>query len=295
VSHSASRRPVPEGESASRGVPGLTIGDLVERTGVPAATLRTWESRYGAPRAARLPSGHRRFADSDVDLVVEISRLRSTGLALPTAIAHATKTAEAPADSLFHGLISRHPSLRIQVLRKRTLLALTRAVEQECCARAERPLLFAGFQRESYYVQSQERWTELARTADAAFVFADFRRPSLPDERPIRLSLPESAPLQREWLVVCDDARLPACVIGTELPGQSQVGDSERRFETVWSLDPTVVRDAARVCAGVAASLQPGAMANLGDRLAGIPREGSSDLARTHGLFSRLVGNLDTV
>lgn len=43
-------------------VPGLSIGALSRRTGVPIATLRTWERRYGAPRSTRRPSGHRLFA-----------------------------------------------------------------------------------------------------------------------------------------------------------------------------------------------------------------------------------------
>ena len=274
---------------------GLTMGDLVERTGVPAATLRTWESRYGAPRPTRLPSGHRRFAEDDVGLVAEIARLRASGLALPAAIAHATATGQPSNPSVFQALLSRHPSLHIQVLRKRTLLTLTRAIEDECCTRAERPLLFAGFQQESYYGQSKERWQELARTADTTFVFADFERHSASDARPVRLALPETAPLRREWVVVCDDAEHPACVVATERPGQHRVPDRDRRFEAVWSLDPAVVRDAARTCAGVAASLQPGVTAHLADRLAATPSPATAGLIHAHGLFARVLGYLDTV
>ncbi len=289
VSRNASRPPAP----TSPPVPLLSISDLVDRTGVPAATLRTWESRYGTPRPTRLPSGHRRFTESDVALVADISRLRASGLALEVAIAHATASGEAPAPSVFQALLSRHSSLHPEVLHKRTLLTLTRAIEDECCTRAERPLLFGAFQHERYYRQSQERWQELGRTADAAFVFADFAGNSPPGERPVRLALPESAPLRREWVVVCDDAVHPACVVGTERPGQHRVSDAGRRFETVWSLDPKVVRDAARICAGVAVSLLPGAMTHLGDRLAGTPREAAADLVHAHGLFTRVIGYLD--
>ena len=31
----------------------LSISDLAERTGVPQATLRSWEARYGFPAPAR--------------------------------------------------------------------------------------------------------------------------------------------------------------------------------------------------------------------------------------------------
>ena len=44
---------------------GLSIGELARRTGVPAATLRSWEDRYGFPRPQRLGGGHRRYAEGD--------------------------------------------------------------------------------------------------------------------------------------------------------------------------------------------------------------------------------------
>lgn len=276
-------------------LPELTISDLVQRTGVPAATLRTWESRYGVPRPTRLPSGHRRFAESDVELVAEIVRLRAAGLALPSAIAQASAPDDEPNPSLFQAVLGRHPTLHPQTLHKRTLLALTRAVEDECCTRAERPLLFAAFQRQGYYRQSKARWQELARTADAAYVYADFDEHSEAGERPVRLALPENAPLRREWAVICDDARHPVCVIATERPGQDRVPDSERQFEAIWSLDPKVVRDAARVCAGVATSLQPEAGASLASRLTAPLHESLAEGGHAHALFTRVLGYLDSV
>ncbi len=44
---------------------------------------------------------------------------------------------------------------------KRTLIALSHAIEDECAARAERPLLFGSFQRERFYRDSEPRWREL--------------------------------------------------------------------------------------------------------------------------------------
>ena len=66
---------------------GMTIGELADRTGVPAATLRSWESRYRFPRPQRMGSGHRRYAPGDVALIEEVLRQRAAGLSLPTAIA----------------------------------------------------------------------------------------------------------------------------------------------------------------------------------------------------------------
>ena len=65
---------------------GLAMGDLVGRTGVPEGTLRMWERRHGFPVPERLPSGHRRYRESDVELVLRVVRERETGLSLAAAI-----------------------------------------------------------------------------------------------------------------------------------------------------------------------------------------------------------------
>jgi hypothetical protein len=95
-------------------------------------------------------------------------------MSLHAAIAQAIAAAAQPEPSVFAGLRRRHPALLPQV----TLLALTRAIEDECCARAERPALFAAFQRQRFFGQSRRRWDELARTARVMIAFADFGGPA---------------------------------------------------------------------------------------------------------------------
>ncbi len=48
----------------------LSIGALSAATGIPVATIRTWERRYGFPVAERKPSGHRVYP------VATVARLR---------------------------------------------------------------------------------------------------------------------------------------------------------------------------------------------------------------------------
>jgi methanogenic corrinoid protein MtbC1 len=50
----------------------LTIGALSRATGIAAETLRTWEARYGFPRADRKPSGHRVY---DTAMVPRLRRV----------------------------------------------------------------------------------------------------------------------------------------------------------------------------------------------------------------------------
>jgi len=43
-----------------------SIGEVAEATALSTETIRVWERRYGRPVPVRLPSGHRRYRDSDI-------------------------------------------------------------------------------------------------------------------------------------------------------------------------------------------------------------------------------------
>ena len=274
----------------------LTISDLAARTGVPAATLRSWEARHGFPRPVRLVGGHRRYAERDVAAVLEVVRHRSAGLALEAAVRRATSE-PLHVRSLFAELRRRHPELTPLPLTKNSLLALSRAIEDECCARAEQPVLFGGFQRDAHLRHSYARWEELARTARTAVVFADIPAPREPRPgRLVEVALPPDAPLQREWVVVCDAPDLPACMAAVERPGQVAVRDGRRRFEAVWTVDPRAVRTAARVAGALADEYRPGwrspGLAELA-QLSEEPPRASADLRRASDLLTRTMGYLD--
>ncbi len=271
--------------------PGLTIGDLAHRTGLAPATLRAWETRFGFPVPRRLASGHRRYAEHDVGLVEQVVRRKDAGVRLETAIAEARESGEGPSVSVFAELRRRHPHLAPQPLRKSTLLALTWAMEDECCARAQRPTLFAAFQHERYFRHAQERWAELARTARRTVVFAAFDDPT-PTPGLSMVPLPASAPMRREWALVCDAADHPAALAAWELPGQSGVADRDRIFESVWTVEPPGVRDAARACAGLVEQLAPEQAVGF-EGLDGTTARASDDLQAAVSMFSRLVAYVD--
>ena len=88
---------------------GLPIGELARRTDVPAATLRSWEDRYGFPQPHRLAGGHRRYDQGDIGLIEAVLRLRAAGMSLQAAIAQATSAGQ-PEPSVFAGLRRRHPA-----------------------------------------------------------------------------------------------------------------------------------------------------------------------------------------
>jgi len=64
----------------------VSIGALSRATGVPPATIRTWEARYGFPKPQRKPSGHRRYALEDVPRLRLISELTARGVRVGDAI-----------------------------------------------------------------------------------------------------------------------------------------------------------------------------------------------------------------
>lgn len=271
----------------------LTIGDLASRTGVPVATIRSWELRYGFPTPSRQGGGHRRYTEADAAAVLEVLRHRSSGLALGAAVRRAV-SGPPRTRSVFAEVRRHHPELAPQVLTKSTLAAMSRAIEDECCARAAAPLLFGGFQREEFLRLSQERWVELARTARAAVAFAQLTGPAREGTGgPIEVALPDDAPLSREWFVICDAEDLPACLLAVELPSARQHSDAQRPFETIWSVDPVVVRAASRVASVLAEDYRPG----WGSPESEVPRDdpptGSADLRRASALFDRMLGYLE--
>lgn len=277
----------------------LTIGDLAARTGLTPATIRAWESRHGFPRPRRLDSGHRRYDERDVALLRQVLRRKAAGVRLESAIEEAAAARRTPPVSVYAELRREMPQLAPQVLRKSTLLALTWAMEDECCARAQRPTLFAAFQHERYYKRAKKRWDDLARTAQRTVVFADW----VADESgglegqgsTVLVPLPDSAPMQREWSLVCEAEDYPVALAAWELPGQESVPDPERRFEAVWTLDPVGVRQAALACIGLVEQLAPEHALALADLTSRPAAAASDDLRAATTMFARLVSYVDQV
>jgi MerR family transcriptional regulator, light-induced transcriptional regulator len=290
------------GDAPHPGAALLSISEVSRRTGIPVAGLRNWEQRYGLPRPQRSPSGQRRYTEADCDLLTEVLRRRTTGLSLSAAMAQAAaSTGDGAGDgsggggaaqSIFAGIRRQYPALHVHVLDKTILLAVTRAIEDECGARAQRPVLLGSFQRQRFYRASASRWADLARTAEQTVVFADFGRSHLRPGPIAEVALPEDSPLRGEWVLICDAPDAPACVAAWERPGQERCRDRDRIFEVLWSVDPQVVRTAARIGIGLAAAAIPELPKRIADRLSGDPGASSADLRRASGLLERTLDYL---
>jgi len=70
--------------------------------------------------------------------------------------------------------------------------------------------------------------------------------------------------------VLCDSERHTVRLAGWEPLSSTTATAGERIFESIWSVDPDVVPDAARICAEMAAAHAP-VIAALRDRLDAAP------------------------
>jgi DICT domain-containing protein len=260
--------------------------EMSARSGVSEATLRMWEVRHGFPRPRRVPSGHRRYSEQDLARVRAVIRGREQGLSLQAAIDLAHDLGDEQPASVYASLRGRFPQLEPQVLTKPAMLVLSRAIEDECMARAERPLLFGAFERERFYRASEGRWRELARTAERAVVFAGFARARRPKGGPIEVPIPPADPVAREWAIVCESRGFGACLAGWERPGDTA---GERLFEAVWTVEAPAVRLAAQVCVRLAAASAPDLVEDLERRLESTPVAREHELRSAIQLSTRMV------
>ncbi|QBR91308.1 DICT sensory domain-containing protein [Nocardioides euryhalodurans] len=271
----------------------LTIGELAAHTGLTPELLRTWESRHGFPEPTRLPSGHRRYTDDDVRAVQRVLAERDRGVRLEHAIEAARRAGNAAdSGSVYASLCARHPDLATYTLTKRTLLALSWAIEDECLALASRAVLVGTFQKQRYFGQSAARWADLARTARAALVMADFEAHD-DAPAPARVALPPDSPLLREWIVACDGPGLTAALVAWELPGQHDVTEAGRQFEAVWTVEGRVVRDTAVLTAEVGAALGSGSSRDLLQILEEAPPPRAASARAATSVFNRMVAYTD--
>jgi len=269
----------------------LAIKDLAEQTGVAAGTIRMWEQRYGFPEPARTAAGYRVYTEQDVVALRRVVAYRSRGLSVPAALERA-RSLEGATDrpSIFAALASGDSPVRPQKLHRSTLIALSRAIEEEAMARAAGPIVIGAFQSEDNYRHVEHRYRRLAHVADAVGVFADFAEPNAGHEDvPAEIPISQGEALGHEWAVIVDAPGYAACLVGWETPCR----DGERIFEAVWTMDAPVVRRAAQVGAAIAARSAPEWSERLLGMLADRPLAVESPAPGLTALTNRMIGYLD--
>jgi DICT domain-containing protein len=279
-------------------VKGLAIKDVAERTGLAAGTIRMWEQRYGVPEPARAESGYRVYSHEDVELLRRAVSLRARGMSVPAALERARSLA-APTDrpSLYGAIASGETPIAPQLLRKRSLIAISHAIEDETLARAAGPVVFAAFQKVRFFEAERHRYRRLAQRADAAVVFADFPVARVPDDGgPAEVPIASDAALGNEWAVIVDAPGYAACILGWERPRsptEEGLPELDRRFEALWTLDPAVVRRASLVACQLTRPAAPALAEQIERTLADRPLAIESPAPGLSALANRMVAYLE--
>jgi DICT domain-containing protein len=278
-------------------VNGLAIKDVAERTGLAPGTIRMWEQRYGVPEPQRTVSGYRIYTVEDVELLRRAVAFRSRGLSVPAALDRA-RTFTGPTDrpSIYGAIATADLPVRSQLLRKRTLIAISHAIEDETIARAAGPVVFGAFQHERNYRHEEHRYRRLAERADTAVVFADFPESRL-DADPVEIPIAPEAALGNEWAVIVDAPGFAACLLAWERPRtpveERLLPELERRFESLWTMDPSVVRRAALVGASLMRDAAPDVAGRVERVLSDRPLAVEAPAPGLTALTNRLVGYLE--
>lgn len=280
-------------------MPDLGIRELAAQTGLAAGTIRMWEQRYGFPEPARTPSGYRRYRPRDVEILRRALGLREEGLSVGAALERARAGASAGGTdrpSIYASVLaSERMPMRPRGLHKRTLIALSRAIEDEAMSSASSPVCFAGFQRQEFFRPAEHRYERIARTSDATIVFADFDEMREGAGGLLEIPLERGGALEDEWVLVVDAPGFAACLLAWERPGdpESEDGDLERRFESLWTLDPVTVRSASRAGAAIVARSDARRGEELEEMLAERPLALERPTPALTGLTNRVVEYLD--
>jgi DICT domain-containing protein len=176
------------------------------------------------------------------------------------------------------------------------MLRLSRAIEHETLAHAAAPVLFGAFQQERFYRRIEPRWKRLAGHADACVVFADFGAVRRPGDGPTELPIGRADALGNEWALIVDAPGFAASLLGWEQPrtGDEEDGrDADRRFESIWTLDPATTRRAALIAARMAGDIDGGLGAELEARLTDRPLALEQPAPALTALANRVVAYLE--
>src|SRR5829696_7396262 len=111
-----------------------------------------WEQRYGFPEPERTSAGYRVYSEEDVEALRRVLAHRERGLSVPAAVARA-RLSELATDrpSLYGVLVAGDSPPPSQLLTKRTLIQVSRAIEDETISRSASPVVIAAFQDERNY------------------------------------------------------------------------------------------------------------------------------------------------
>ncbi|MEM9923079.1 MAG: DICT sensory domain-containing protein [Cyanobacteria bacterium P01_D01_bin.50] len=162
---------------------------------------------------------------------------------------------------------SKRP-IRYGVYYKNTLVALCHALEDHILNDDSKPLVITAFQQGKWYLEEAERYAEIAKCSQQIAIMAapDSGWLEHPTSKLLNVDLvaikPEDA-VAEEWHLIILSPKYTAMVICQELSsadygssGQPE-SDLERKFYGLWTFEPDLVRETARIAINHIESYNP--------------------------------------
>ncbi|MBR8830668.1 MAG: Adaptive-response sensory-kinase SasA [Chroococcopsis gigantea SAG 12.99] len=156
--------------------------------------------------------------------------------------------------SVLTELLQFLPNWRSQMYFKASLTALSHAMEDQVLAEDDNPLVIASFQKERFYRQEAHRYQRIAQKSSQVYVLAapetEFANRSREYET-IAFS-PDDA-LSFEWHLIVIGKNYSSCLICRERTQAEEAQetmaavDNNRRFEGIWTSNPAVSQQAAKI------------------------------------------------
>jgi DNA-binding transcriptional MerR regulator/methylmalonyl-CoA mutase cobalamin-binding subunit len=167
-----------------------TIGAAARQTGVPAATLRKWEDRYGFPVPVRDAGGQRQFKKDDLEALARVARRIAGGERTSAAISSVLdgRADEAACEHWSEESLPEAAAQALHFLQHNDLAAL-----EQCLEAALRRLGTTGFCRDFAIVLVEavgKRWQQGLLAVYAEHIFSSTLQSVLarhaPAHRPTR-------------------------------------------------------------------------------------------------------------
>ncbi|HIK56325.1 MAG TPA: metal-dependent phosphohydrolase [Synechococcales cyanobacterium M55_K2018_004] len=166
--------------------------------------------------------------------------------------------------------------LNFGVYFKNTLVALCHALEDAILMHDYQPLMITAFQRGKWYLQEADRYGEIAERAPQVVIlaaadtgFAD--HPTSQRANVALVSLEEDDPVAQEWHLIILSPTYTAMVLCQEL-SEDDYGasgcpthDLERKFYGLWTFEPNLVLETAKLAIAHIAAYNPQLAAKLTD------------------------------
>ncbi|MBI1240070.1 DICT sensory domain-containing protein [Umezakia ovalisporum] len=158
--------------------------------------------------------------------------------------------------------------IRFGVYYKNTLVSLCHALEDYILSQDSQPLVITAFQQGKWYLQEAERYADIAKCSREIVImaaadtgFAEHPTSQLPNVDLVALNATD--PVAQEWHLMILSPQYTAMVLCQELSeadygiGGIPDSDLERKFYGLWTFEPDLVQETAKLAIAHIATYNP--------------------------------------